>query len=96
MGEDGHTASLFPGQAHAADTPVLAVHAAPKPPAERVSLGVAALNDTAEVLVMVSGTGKHAAVQRWKRGEDLPIARIHGQAGVDVYIDEEAEAGEAA
>ena len=96
MGEDGHTASLFPGQAHAADTPVLAVHDAPKPPAERVSLGVAALNDTAEVLVMVSGVGKHAAVQRWKRGEDLPIARIHGHAGVDVYIDKGAEAGESA
>ena len=96
MGEDGHTASLFPGQEHAADTPVLAVHDAPKPPADRVSLGVAVLNDTAEVLVMVSGSGKYAAVQRWKRGEDLPIARIHGHAGVDVYIDKGAEAGEAA
>ena len=52
-------------------------------------------NDTAEVLVMVSGAGKHSAVQRWKRGEDLPVARIHGHAGVDVYIDNEAETGEA-
>jgi len=96
MGEDGHTASLFPGQVHAAGKPVLAVHNAPKPPADRVSLGVAALNDTAEVLVMVSGAGKHTAVQRWKRGEDLPIARIRGHAGADVYIDKGAEAGEAA
>jgi len=52
-------------------------------------------NDTAEVLVMVSGAGKHGVVQRWKRGEDLPIARIHGHVGVDVYIDKEAETGEA-
>ncbi len=44
---------------------------------------------------MVSGAGKHGAAQRWKRGEDLPIARIHGHAGVDVYIDKEAETGEA-
>lgn len=93
MGEDGHTASLFPGQRHAADELVHAVHDAPKPPPDRVSLGMAALNAAAEVLVMVSGAGKHAAVQRWKRGDDLPVARIHGQTGVDVYIDKEADTG---
>ena len=93
MGEDGHTASLFPGQQHAAGELVHAVHDAPKPPLDRVSLGRAALNAAAEVLVMVSGAGKHDAVQRWKRGEDLPVARIHGQTGVDVYIDKVAETG---
>jgi len=93
MGEDGHTASLFPGQQHAVDKLVHAVHDAPKPPPDRVSLGVAALNAAAEVLVMVSGAGKHAAVQRWKRGDDLPVARIHGQTGVDVYIDKVAVTG---
>jgi 6-phosphogluconolactonase len=96
MGEDGHTASLFPGQQHAAGDTVHAVHDAPKPPPERVSLGVAALNAAAEVLVLVSGAGKHDAVQRWKQGEDLPVTRIHGQAGVDVYIDSAAETGDAA
>jgi 6-phosphogluconolactonase len=96
MGEDGHTASLFPGQQYTAGELVHAVHDAPKPPPDRVSLGRAALNAAAEVLVMVSGAGKHAAVQRWKRGEDLPVARIHGQAGVDVYIDKVAESGIAA
>lgn len=95
MGEDGHTASLFPGQSHADGELVHAVHDAPKPPPERVSLGLAALNDAAGVLVLVSGAGKHAALQRWKRGEDLPVARLHGQAGVDVYIDNAAETGEA-
>ena len=93
MGEDGHTASLFPGQQHTAGELVHAVHDAPKPPPDRVSLGRAALNAAAEVLVMVSGAGKHDAVQRWKRGEDLPVASIHGQAGVDVYIDKLAETG---
>jgi len=93
MGEDGHTASLFPGQQHAAGELVHAVHDAPKPPPDRVSLGVAALNAAAEVLVMVSGAGKHAAVQRWKRGDELPVAGIHGQTGVDVYIDKAAETG---
>jgi 6-phosphogluconolactonase len=96
MGEDGHTASLFPGQQHAAGELVHAVHDAPKPPPDRVSLGVAALNAAAAVLVLVSGPGKHAAVQRWKQGEDLPVARMHARAGVDVYIDNAAETGETA
>ena len=55
-----------------------------------------ALNDTAEVLVMVGGVGKHAAVQHWRRGEDLPVTHIHGQTGVDVYIDKVAATGEIA
>ena len=93
MGEDGHTASLFPGQQHTAGELVHAVHDAPKPPPDRVSLGRVALNAAAEVLVMACGAGKHDAVQRWKRGDDLPVARIHGQTGVDVYIDKVAETG---
>ncbi|MEZ5541886.1 MAG: 6-phosphogluconolactonase [Pseudomonadota bacterium] len=95
MGEDGHTASLFPGQVHAADALVVAVHAAPKPPSDRVSLGLAALNAAAHVLVLVTGQGKHAAVERWRRGEDLPVAQVCGRQGVDVYLDAAAAGIEA-
>jgi 6-phosphogluconolactonase len=93
MGEDGHTASLFPGQRSLSAASVIAVHAAPKPPAERVSLGEAALNDAHAVLVLVTGRAKHDAVQHWKQGEDLPVARIHGHAGADVYLDDAAATG---
>jgi 6-phosphogluconolactonase len=93
MGEDGHTASLFPGQQHDRAAMVHAVHGAPKPPADRVSLSEAALNDSRTVLVLVTGAGKHEAVQRWKRGEDMPVTRIHGQSGVDVYLDSAATSG---
>lgn len=93
MGEDGHTASLFPGQAHDASESVHAVHDAPKPPADRVSLGEHALNDARSVLVLVTGQTKHAALERWKQGEELPVARIHGQAGTDVYLDRSADNG---
>lgn len=94
MGEDGHTASLFPG--HPLDVPalVVAVRDAPKPPPQRVSLGLAALNAAREVLIIVTGSGKQAAVRRWQQGEDLPITRIHGLQGTDVYIDAAALAGE--
>ena len=93
MGEDGHTASLFPGHAHAPGELVHAVQGAPKPPPERVSLGTTALNSAAGVLVLVSGTGKHAALLDWKRGERLPITYIQGQNGVDVYLDAGADTG---
>ena len=92
MGEDGHTASLFPGQAYARNENelVLAVHDAPKPPADRVSLSVKALNDSREVLVLVTGANKREAVVRWRAGESLPIATIHGRHGVDVLVDKAA------
>ena len=87
MGEDGHTASLFPGQPLDERALVVAVRDAPKPPPERVSLGLGALNDTREMLIMVTGSGKREAVSRWRAGEDLPIAHVNGRERTDVYID---------
>lgn len=74
MGEDGHTASLFPGAA-SAGVPVLAVFDAPKPPAERVSLNFQTLRNCRRQLILVSGAGKSAALAAWNRGDRLPIAR---------------------
>jgi 6-phosphogluconolactonase len=96
IGEDGHTASLFPGHVHDPAELVHAVHEAPKPPPDRVSLGLAALNDAGEVIILVTGTGKRDAVARWRAGADLPVARVHGRHGVDVYIDAAADGGEGA
>lgn len=87
MGEDGHTASLFPGHAHDPAELVHAVHDAPKPPPDRVSLGLAVLNDAEAVMILVTGEGKREAVARWRAGADLPVARIHGRHGVDAYLD---------
>lgn len=90
LGEDGHTASLFPGNdwgegAAAPDT--LAVRNSPKPPRERVSLSAARLNRAARVLFLVSGAGKRAALARWRAGERLPASVIHGRNGADVLAD---------
>jgi 6-phosphogluconolactonase len=90
MGEDGHTASLFPGHAYDPAELVHAVHDAPKPPPDRVSLGLAALNDAEEVIILVTGESKRDAVARWRAGADLPVAQVHGRRGVDVYIDQAA------
>jgi len=90
MGEDGHTASLFPGHSHPRGPLVLAVHGAPKPPPDRVSLSLEALNNAREVLILVTGAGKREAVQRWRAGEDLPVAGVRGRSGVAVLLDREA------
>lgn len=74
MGEDGHTASLFPGH-HLSPGLTQPVHNAPKPPPDRVSLTVAALQNCRQQLVLVTGAGKKAALAAWQAGENLPIAR---------------------
>jgi len=93
LGEDGHTASLFPGQP-AGDAPgspdALPVHAAPKPPPERVSLSAARLSRSRHVLFLVSGTSKLAPVAAWRAGRDIPASRVTAAAGVDVLLDQQA------
>lgn len=88
IGEDGHTASLFPGHVHPDDRRVVPVFDAPKPPPERVSLNITALCDAKAVCVLVTGAAKRGAVRQWKQGEDLPIARLNCPAGIDVLLDE--------
>ena len=77
MGEDGHTASLFPGNPAVEDRrAVVPVFNAPKPPAERVSLGLVTLQQAAQRVVLVTGENKRAALARIDRGETLPIGLI--------------------
>ena len=90
LGEDGHTASLFPGDdwGEAPDAPdVLAVHAAPKPPAERVSLSARRLGMTRGALFLVAGAGKREAVAAWRAGGRLAASSIRPPAGVDVLVE---------
>ena len=90
MGEDGHTASLFPGQWHDPDEFVHAVHNAPKPPSDRVSLSSAVLAGAREVLMLVTGSGKREAVARWAAGEPLPIAGIGAVGDAVALLDRDA------
>jgi len=77
MGEDGHTASLFPGNP-ALNDPRLAVPVfdSPKPPSERISMGLGLLNDAGRRIVMVAGDGKQGAWTRIQSGEALPVALL--------------------
>jgi 6-phosphogluconolactonase len=74
MGEDGHTASLFPGNAALQDTrAAVPVYGAPKPPPQRVSLGLDTLRTAGRRIVLATGAGKRDALQRVNDGENLPI-----------------------
>lgn len=90
MGEDGHTASLFPNHdwgTAPGSAEVLAVFDAPKPPPTRVSLSAARLNRSARVWFVVTGAGKREALQRWRKGEALPVSAVHGRQQTVVWLD---------
>jgi 6-phosphogluconolactonase len=80
MGEDGHVASLFPGEpetAMAGNAVYRAVKNAPKPPPNRVTLGYPAIVAAREVWVLASGAGKEAALrQSLSPTGGTPLARV--------------------
>jgi len=77
MGEDGHTASLFPGnQATELPDTVVPVFDAPKPPPQRVSLGMKVLQAVRQRIFMVAGVGKREALIQIFDGVQLPAARV--------------------
>lgn len=89
MGEDGHTASLFPGHQHDLNEWAHPVFGAPKPPPERVSLSVKTLSQTRHLLYLITGSSKVEAVQSWRNGEKLPVNSISHDTG-EVLIDKTA------
>lgn len=90
MGEDGHTASLFPGRPVPSERLVIAVYDAPKPPPERVSLTPAALTACRELAILVTGADKGPALDAWRAGVDLPVARVASLSPARVLADRAA------
>ena len=78
MGEDGHTASLFPNNPalinHAFAVPVFD---SPKPPAERVSLSFKALNNHRTCFILATGAAKKDILKEIAQGADLPITHVN-------------------
>lgn len=78
LGEDGHSASLFPGRAW----PPARVHAvddSPKPPPERISLGHGFLAGAAVSVLLAAGAAKAAAVDRLLAADPaLPASALRG------------------
>ena len=92
MGEDGHTASLFPDNKGLDDTrSVIPVFNSPKAPDERVSLSINTLKHAEHKIVLVSGSAKAEIIKRIKSGDSLPINSI---GDIDWFIDEAAVRGQ--
>ncbi len=93
LGEDGHTASLFPGHpaAGAAHAPVIGVRGAPKPPPERITLTLPVMDRARYTVLMATGAGKRDALARLRAGDrELPPARL--QALDEIVTDAAASA----
>jgi 6-phosphogluconolactonase len=89
MGEDGHTASLFPGaeelaDAMADDAPTLMAVRPPSQPEARITLTAPVLRGAMETHVLVMGEAKRATLEQARRAEpmDMPIAAFLRDATV--------------
>lgn len=90
LGEDGHTASLFPGQKAVGGRWVIPVPRAPKSPARRLSLSWLALNRSHHVLFLLSGQEKRGAFEKCRERDRplLPAARVRPRGGtVEWWVD---------
>lgn len=98
MGPDGHVASLFPGfpQVHETTRRAVEVLDSPKPPPQRISLTLPALNHARSVWLLVSGDGKAEAVARALAGatpDEIPAAGVHGTDETVWLLDDAAASG---
>jgi 6-phosphogluconolactonase len=91
MGEDGHVASLFPNAvAENQDNVVsfLAVENSPKPPPNRLSLSYPAIFAAKNIWVLISGSGKAAALRKSLSATGkTPLARVIAAHPVRIFSD---------
>ena len=95
MGDDGHTASLFPGSAglgaalDPAAPPGCVAMQAPAAPRERLSLNLAALLRARRICIQISGAGKWQVYQRALAAgpvEEMPVRAVLRQPSVPVDV----------
>ena len=99
MGEDGHTASLFPGSPVEVLTPTLAVTAHYEDrPAERVTLTPPVINSARLIVFMVVGANKALTLGKVLNGpyqpELIPAQRIAPEDGKLIWLVDEAAASQ--
>ncbi len=96
LGDDGHTASLFPGtEALAESERIVVSNEVPQQDTVRITLTDPAINAASNILFLVTGSGKAAALASvFEGGDSAPpaslIRPVHGQ--LRWYVDEAAAA----
>ncbi len=97
MGDDGHTASLFPGSPVEVDSPTLAVVANYQGrPANRVTLTQNVINDARNIFFLAAGASKAGTLKKVLSDvyvpAELPSQRIDPKNGKIVWFVDEAAA----
>ncbi len=91
MGEDGHIASLFPGESEdvMSSQAVYRSVTASKPPPRRITLGYASIAAAREVWVLASGAGKEEALRESLSPDGTtPLARVlRGRERTCIFTD---------
>jgi 6-phosphogluconolactonase len=91
LGEDGHTASLFPGVSALKEDKKWVVGVPDGTPPPRVSLTYPALNSTRHMVFLVAGAKKRDALSRIMRGdESAPAQRVKPVGDLHLFLDKEA------
>ena len=93
LGEDGHTASLFPGSPALDEKSrlVVRVDGAPKPPPARVTFTLPLLGAARHVVFLVTGKDKNAALRRVLNGDaSLPASRVVPRDGTLAFLADSA------
>jgi len=83
LGEDGHTASLFPGTDALSERERWVVAVTAKVSEPRITLTYPALEASRQVMFLVAGEEKRAIFERVLRGDqDFPAARLRPTGGL--------------
>ncbi len=93
IGPDGHVGSIFPDHPSfdATSRLVVGVTDAPKPPTERISLTIPAMNRSEEIWVITTGAAKADAVARSVAGDpSLPATHLKARHATYWFLDAEA------
>ncbi|MEO6943926.1 MAG: 6-phosphogluconolactonase [Lacisediminihabitans sp.] len=97
VGPDGHIASLFPNREGISVTnaTVVSVRNSPKPPPERLSLTISALNSSDRVWLVMAGVDKASALGLALAGAstfEVPVAGAEGRKRTVFFVDRDAAA----
>lgn len=91
MGDDGHTASIFPGEPATYDDRWVITTDGPTESPQRISASLDCLAAADLVLFMVDGAAKASRLAQVIRGEDYPSAVLAGKAkNVEWWVDDAA------
>jgi 6-phosphogluconolactonase len=92
VGDDGHSASLFPGEPYLEDlTSVVLETKSPKPPFQRVTLAMAPLIAAKTLIVILAGKEKRPIISKiLAKDETLPISKVLSRRKTSLLFIEDA------